>query len=481
MNSLRHRRWGAAAIVSAAAFVLSSLTPGGTLPANAAANESAWDPGYIISDAKFYDGNAMAVSDVQWFLANQEQRCVAGYSCLKYFASPTASRAADAMCAAYPGSPNESAASIITKVGRACGISQHVLLVLLQKEQSLVTSNAPSTAALDRATGFACPDTSACDANYFGFYNQVYMAARQFKRYANPPGTSNFFTWYPVGKSTAVRFSPNAACGSYPVTIRNRATAALYYYTPYQPNQAAMANLYGTGDSCSSYGNRNFWRMYTDWFGSPNGTEVAFVKAVYQDVLGRDADDPGLAYWVGALKQGYSRGAIAGSLISSTEYRSKAIDAVYQEVLGRPADAGGKAFWTTELESGRTRTDIIIYNFLASEEYFNGLGRSNAAFVTAMYNKILGHPPAQDAIDYYSSGIVTAGRAAVIDALYRSPESVRLRMNVLYQKYLGRIITDGDTNFWLTTVQASGDPVMIKGLLISAEYDARAVARFPLA
>ncbi len=26
--------------------------------------------------------------------------------------------------------------------------------------------------------------------------------------------------------------------------------------------------MYGTGDGCSAYGNRNFWRYYTDWFGS---------------------------------------------------------------------------------------------------------------------------------------------------------------------------------------------------------------------
>ena len=50
--------------------------------------------------------------------------------------------------------------------------------------------------------------------------------------------------------------------------IQNQATAGLYLYTPYRPNAAALANLYGTGDGCSSYGNRNFWRMFTDWFGS---------------------------------------------------------------------------------------------------------------------------------------------------------------------------------------------------------------------
>lgn len=44
-------------------------------------------------------------------------------------------------------------------------------------------------------------------------------------------------------------------------------TSALYNYTPYQPNQAALNNMYGSGDGCSAYGNRNFWRIFNDWFG----------------------------------------------------------------------------------------------------------------------------------------------------------------------------------------------------------------------
>ena len=57
-------------------------------------------------------------------------------------------------------------------------------------------------------------------------------------------------------------------CGAGDVYIESKATAALYTYTPYQPNQAALANMYGLGDHCSAYGNRNFWRVWNDWFGS---------------------------------------------------------------------------------------------------------------------------------------------------------------------------------------------------------------------
>jgi hypothetical protein len=68
-----------------------------------------------------------------------------------------------------------------------------------------------------------------------------------------------------------IQYNPNAGCGSGTVYIQNQATAGLYNYTPYQPNPAALNNLYGTGDGCSAYGNRNFWRMFNDWFGSTYG------------------------------------------------------------------------------------------------------------------------------------------------------------------------------------------------------------------
>jgi hypothetical protein len=238
---------------------------------------SGFDPGFIISDELFYDGNAADAASVQNFLNTMRPSCRAGYVCLKDYSTQTTSRPASVMCNAYNGGGVESAATIIYKVGAACGISQKALLVLLQKEQSLITDDWPSARQYAAATGYACPDTADCDSNYAGFYNQVYWAAYQFKRYGNPPGTSNFFTWYPVGGNSSIRYSPNADCGSSNVVVRNKATAALYYYTPYQPNQAAIN---GSPDSCSAFGNLNFYTLYKNWFGSvPSGPPVAPVGA----------------------------------------------------------------------------------------------------------------------------------------------------------------------------------------------------------
>jgi hypothetical protein len=232
------------------------------------ADLSQFQPGNIISDAKFFDRGTMTESQIQSFLQSKVPTCKAGYVCLKDWYDTSRSTGADAMCGAYPGGSRERASTIIYKVAQACGINPQVLLVMLQKEQGLVLHTWPSDWRYTIAMGQGCPDTAACDTRYYGFFNQVYGAAWQMKRYANPPGTSQFFTWYAPGKTWNVRWHPNAACGSSPVYIQNQATADLYYYTPYQPNAAAIRAGYGEGDGCSSYGNRNFYNYFMDWFGS---------------------------------------------------------------------------------------------------------------------------------------------------------------------------------------------------------------------
>jgi len=271
------------AAVAVAVTVGALLLPGAFAPQPASALDgSQFDPAEIISDANFYDAAAMSQTEIQSFLTGQAS---CGNSlCLSAGRFPTSSKAADAMCRPYSGGGDETAAAIIFKVQQACSISAKVILVTLQKEQGLITTSAPTTTQIYKAMGYACPDTAACDTTYYGLFNQVYSAAHQFQRYGNPPGTSNYFTWFPVGSPSAVQYNPTPppACKAPVITIRNKATAALYYYTPYQPDAEALANLYGRGGDCSSYGNRNFWVYYNQWFGDPvgGGNPVGNVELV---------------------------------------------------------------------------------------------------------------------------------------------------------------------------------------------------------
>ena len=259
----RVRSWSAVALTLALFGTV--LTLGLPAAPAAAANGGEFNPGNIISDSTFYNTNAMSQAQIQGFLDAKVSSC--STTCLENYRQSTFSRPADAQCGAYNGVANQLASDIIYAVSQACGVNPQVLIVLLEKEQGLVTSTAPTAGKYQSATGYACPDTAPCDAQFYGFYNQVYKAAWQYERYRLNPGTYG----YRAGQTNTIKWHPNAACNSSQVYIENQATAGLYIYTPYRPNQAALNNMYGTGDSCSSYGNRNFWRIFTDWFGSTQG------------------------------------------------------------------------------------------------------------------------------------------------------------------------------------------------------------------
>ena len=239
-----------------------------------AADASRFDPGLIISDSVFYDFGTMTVADIQRFLESKVPVCKAndgGPTCLRDYVSDQLEKPGeDGKCAAMPAIPNIKASQIIYNIARACGINPKVLLVTLQKEQGLIQATNPTAYMYRAAMGYGCPDSDPgiCGKVWTGLFNQLYKGAGQLQWYGDPRGS---FTYLKVGRTANIRYNPTASCGTQPVLIKSIATTALYYYTPYTPNAAALKNLYGSGDSCSAYGNRNFWRFYTDWFGSTIG------------------------------------------------------------------------------------------------------------------------------------------------------------------------------------------------------------------
>lgn len=298
--------------------VCSLFTPLFTQSASAV-TKADWDASRIIDDAIFFNPDRMSVQEIQNFLnakvptcdtngekmyndtqtraqwAQANNRPLPPYTCLKSYTQNIPGIAADSYCSGSIGAGTKSAATIIKEVALACNINPQVILVTLQKEQSLITDDWPWPVQYTKATGMGCPDTSlspdvdanqnGCYDEYEGFFKQIYYGARQFQRYVKEPDLFN----YAIGRNSYIAYQANnSSCGGTYITPRSEATAALYNYTPYQPNTAALDNMYGTGDACSAYGNRNFWRMWNDWFGTTkvpqllkgkdNGTVYAYIN-----------------------------------------------------------------------------------------------------------------------------------------------------------------------------------------------------------
>ena len=336
----RTRRVASMAVAALAALVLSApLALAGDAPRAEALSGSQFDPGYIIDDALFYDGNAMSAADIQAFLDSKIGSCLNG-QCLNVYTIDYGGRARDVsangnlICEAIPAG-RYSAARLIFTAQQACGISAKVVLVTMQKEQSLVTARQPSLYALSHAMGYACPDTAPCNPNAAGVGNQIVLGTRQLKAYNHSQGSApGTLFGRPVG-SQYIAYHPNSGCGGTIVNVQNLATAALYTYTPYQPNGAALANLTGAGDSCSSYGNRNFWVFYNNWFGAPTNPAPERIAAAY-------AAAGGAGGWLGAATSSYVCGLRNGGC-----YREFANGAIYASFTTQGAAISGpeRARW----------------------------------------------------------------------------------------------------------------------------------------
>lgn len=262
----------AAATRSASAEASAGTTAGLVAPGENAVGTSimkttlvGFDPGTLIDDSLFYDGAAMTAGQIQGFLDQRIGACENG-RCLNVLNVDISSRGArvsqttgNLICSAVQGGTMR-ISELIYRMQVACGISAKVILVTLQKEQGLTTDSAPTERELRAAMGASCPDTAPCDPAFSGVGPQIVGGVTQLKtykaaRFARQPGMHY------------IQFSPTASCGGTNVNITNYATAALYNYTPYQPNAASLAAGTGLGNTCSSYGNRNFYNYYTDWFG----------------------------------------------------------------------------------------------------------------------------------------------------------------------------------------------------------------------
>lgn len=99
-----------------------------------------------------------------------------------------------------------------------------------------------------------------------------------------------------------------------------------------------------------------------------------FVTLVYQNILGRDPDATGLAYWAGRLdSSALSRGAVMLAFSESAEYRAIIRDHVYETMmymgmLRRGPDEAGYAHWVGYMDAGNPGI-ALIQGFVDSAEY----------------------------------------------------------------------------------------------------------------
>ncbi len=249
---------------SVVVLLLSAVVSFVRSPKTQAADTRNFNPELIISDSVFRNADSMTASQIQWFLESKDSTCLKD----KYVLSLHDSDSDGLGDEPYGLGKNNKVrvSALIKQASRIYGINPRVILATLQKEQGLITRQDCPTWRYNTALGYGCPDSAPCDNSAYGFTRQIDYGTWHFRGF--------FLDTYPVPPTVPgtkkIQYNPDSRCGGKTITIRNRATAALYSYTPYQPNQYTLNG--GVDDSypnCGAFGNLNFWRYYTMWFGLP--------------------------------------------------------------------------------------------------------------------------------------------------------------------------------------------------------------------
>lgn len=115
--------------------------------------------------------------------------------------------------------------------------------------------------------------------------------------------------------------------------------------------------------------------------------QVEDMALLYQAALNRTPDNAGLDYFVGNLREGQALQDIARSFYQSDEFRgqfeefddSSYINQLYVNVLGREADQAGLDYWVTDIQqNGRSHADVLV-SFAQSDE-----NSANAAWLSGL-------------------------------------------------------------------------------------------------
>ncbi len=155
-----------------------------------------------------------------------------------------------------------------------------------------------------------------------------------------------------------------------------------------------------------------------------DGQNACFVKRLYAELLGRQAEAFGLKSYTTLLDSGAAtRQQVVASILDSQEYLERRVNALYLIVFGRNADPSGLRGYAAAAAQGASFASIAIEMF-GSAEFL--AGKTPEAVVRAQYVAVLGRgPSAREVADQLAAfGNRLAGNStALARQMLSSPEA----------------------------------------------------------
>jgi Domain of unknown function (DUF4214)/Divergent InlB B-repeat domain len=198
--------------------------------------------------------------------------------------------------------------------------------------------------------------------------------------------------------------------------------------------------------------------------------EDLWLDEVIVELLHREGDQATLDAFFPRLVGGLSRTDAVLEILHSVEYRTLLVQSFYMTFLHRSATLPELAQWLSLFGAGATDEEVAA-SILGSEEYLASRGGgTNAGFVSALYQDLLGRmpTPAEQAQWDAAFGAGATRTQVALQVLHSTEFRTRLIQN-WFQAYLGRAPTDVELNFYLGRFGAGATDEEIQATILGSQ------------
>ncbi len=214
---------------------------------------------------------------------------------------------------------------------------------------------------------------------------------------------------------------------------------------------------------------------------NPRTSDQRFVELLYFNFFGRLPSAVDRDFQVNeGLKPPATRASLARNFLTSTEFNQggRFVGGLYIGLLDRDAEYGGWLFQRNALSTGQVRSRDLVRNFITSQEYSLKFGSpGNEAFVTLLYQKILGRTPTLAEVAFQAAQLtdlesrVTMATNFLNSNEFRIGTDRRLTAFLLYATLLLRDPTPAEFDLRKSQI-GSGVPLidLIQSVVSSAEF-----------
>ncbi|HET6880777.1 MAG TPA: DUF4214 domain-containing protein, partial [Pirellulales bacterium] len=205
---------------------------------------------------------------------------------------------------------------------------------------------------------------------------------------------------------------------------------------------------------------------------------ASLVDKVYEQVLHRPAEDsgvpsPGLQYWTSLLDQGQPLDVVATGIFNSTERLNPLVTQFYEQYLGRGTDPGGLAWWVADWQAKGDPRDVVE-NILASQEFFDDAGDTDAGFVSLLYQRVLQRPAEPGGLSWWvglMSPPTNETRLQIASQFYDTHEKHVDLVDFLFSEYFNGVSPQPSSDPYVALLdQGQTETQVEKAIIDSSAY-----------